>query len=144
MKTSFANQLACFFILGVLVAGCSSPPPATVPAITPSQTPAPGEYWPTSGWRTSTPEAQGMDSHKLALMLDAVNQQKLGLHSLLIVRHGYIVSETYFLTFDEKAEHELYSCTKSFISTLVGIAVDQGYIDTIKHPVLDFFPGRSF
>ena len=38
----------------------------------------------------------------------------------------------------------LYSCTKSFVSTLVGIAVDQGAIDGIDHRVLDYLPGYTF
>ena len=66
------------------------------PSIAPSQMPASTEYWPTEGWRTSTPEAQSMDSQKLALMLNTVKQQNLNLHSLLVIRNGYIVSETYF------------------------------------------------
>jgi len=79
------------------------------------------------GWRTSTPEEQGMDSQKLTLMLESVKQQKLNLYSLLVIRHGYIVSETYFQFYKEQTKHELYSCTKSFIATLVGIAAIKVY-----------------
>jgi CubicO group peptidase (beta-lactamase class C family) len=105
---------------------------------------APTEYWPTQGWRTSTPEAQGMDSQKLAKMLDDIKQQNLNLHSFLVIHNGYIVSETYFQSYRQDQKHELYSCTKSFISTLVGIAVDKGYIEGVSRLVKDFFPGRSF
>lgn len=105
--------------------------------------PSPG-YWPTDGWRTSTPEEQGMDGEELAQMVEDINRQGLNLHSLLIVRNGYLVSETYFQTFEAGQTHELYSCTKSFIATLVGIAIDQGYISRIDQKVLDFFPGKAF
>jgi CubicO group peptidase (beta-lactamase class C family) len=104
----------------------------------------PGSYWPTQDWRSSTPEEQGMDSHPLALMLEVVKRERLPLHSLLVIRNGYLVSETYFPPYGENSREELYSCTKSFIATLVGIAIDQGYIDSVQQPVLDIFTERSF
>jgi CubicO group peptidase (beta-lactamase class C family) len=77
-------------------------------------------------------------------MLEAVEQQQLNLHSLLIIRNGYLVSETYFEQYQEETRHELYSCTKSFVSTLIGIAIDHGYIDRTDRQIVDFFPKRSF
>jgi hypothetical protein len=59
------------------------------------QTP-PHAEWPTHGWQTSLPEQQGMDSEKLAKMMDYIVSRKLNLHSLLIVRNGYLVTEAYF------------------------------------------------
>jgi CubicO group peptidase (beta-lactamase class C family) len=130
--------LALFSMLGMAMVGCNRPQSTAV--WTPGSGPTSGSYWPTEGWRTSTPEEQGMDSQKLALMLKAVKRQKLDLHSLLVIRHGYIVSETYYKSYNKNTKHTLYSCTKSFVSTLVGIAIDQGYIDSIELPVLGFFP----
>jgi CubicO group peptidase (beta-lactamase class C family) len=130
--------LGCL-IFGVDVVGYANPQPAG----TSSDQTSTSTYWPTQGWRTSTPEAQSMDSQKLTLMLETVKQQKLSLHSFLVIRNGYIVSETYFQFYNENTKHELYSCTKSVIATLVGIASDQGSIDRLSHPVLDFFPERA-
>jgi CubicO group peptidase (beta-lactamase class C family) len=84
-----------------------------------------------------------MDPQRLAQMLDAVRQERLGLHSLLVIRHGYLVSETYFGAYKPDTRHELYSCTKSFVGTLAGIAIDKGYIDGAAVRVVDFFPGRT-
>ena len=39
-------------------------------------TAATGAYWPTEGWRTSTPEEQGMDSQKLAEMLAEIRRKE--------------------------------------------------------------------
>lgn len=102
------------------------------------------DYWPTTDWQTSSPPEQGMDAGSLTAMLDVAKDPALNLHSLLIIRHGYLVSETYFGYYDKNTRHEIYSCTKSFISTLVGIAIDLGLIDSVDHPILDFFPGRTF
>lgn len=85
-----------------------------------------------------------MDSQKLSQMLESVQQGRLGLHSLLVIRDGYLVSETYFGGYRQDTRQEIYSCTKSFVSTLIGIAIDKGYIDRIDRPVLDFFEGSEF
>ena len=110
-----------------------------------AQTPAfdSGNFWPTQGWRTSTPEAQGMDGARLDAVLEAARQQNLSLHGLLVIRHGYIVKEKYFPPWTESASHDLHSCTKSFVSALMGIAIDKGFIADTARLVLGFFP-RSF
>jgi CubicO group peptidase (beta-lactamase class C family) len=151
--------LRFFLLLGLLAfVAVACAPSSSTPVVTTSlpASPAPGDallpspthslpsYWPTSGWRTSTPEDQGMDSSRLIAMLDSVRAQHLDLHSLLVIRHGYIVSETYFASYGQDDLHQLYSCTKSFIATLVGIAFDRGDLTRLDQPVLDFFPGRSF
>lgn len=139
--------VAIFFLL--CAAGCAgpgllAPSPATAvssPAITAA--PALEPYWPTQGWRTSTPEQQGISSKQLAQMLDAIAEKKLNIHSILIVRHGYLVAEVYYGSNTPSLKHELYSVTKSFTSALVGIALGKGFIDSVNHPVLGFFPDRQ-
>lgn len=108
-------------------------------------TPTPtADYFPTKEWRTSTPEEQQMDSQLLADMVNTVQTENINLHSLLVIRHGAIVSENYFLRHPADELHDLYSVTKSFVSTLVGIAIDQGFIESLDTPVLDFFPDKAF
>ncbi len=161
--------LALLCLLTLLLAGCSSPsvtvvaPPVPtsttevrtsspeaqgtdLPGATavPTSTAESGAYWPTEDWRTSSPEAQGMDSQKLAEMLEAVKQKQLNLHSLLVIRNGYLVSETYFGSDQQDTRRELYSCTKSFIATLIGIALDKGYIEGTNQRIMDFFPEHTF
>jgi CubicO group peptidase (beta-lactamase class C family) len=77
-------------------------------------------------------------------MVDSAKSRKLDLHSLLVIRNGYIVNESYFGSYGQETKHELYSCTKSFVSTLLGIAIDKGYVDSVDRPVKDFFPNRTF
>ncbi|HLO28477.1 MAG TPA: serine hydrolase [Anaerolineales bacterium] len=136
--------LALLCTLSLTLAACSSSAAPVVPSSVPTLTAATGTYWPTEGWRTLSPEAEEMDSHKLAEMLDAIQGQYLALHSLLVIRNGYIVSETYFGHYQQDTRSEIYSCTKSVISTLIGIAIDKGYIDGVGHRIVDFFPDRTF
>jgi CubicO group peptidase (beta-lactamase class C family) len=100
--------------------------------------------WPTKDWTSSTPSAQGMEAVKLNAALAAAQVQSLELHSLLVVRHGFLLMEKYFSTFNRTTSTELYSCTKSFISALTGIAIDKGFIADVSQPVLGFFPGAKF
>jgi CubicO group peptidase (beta-lactamase class C family) len=100
-------------------------------------------YWPTDGWRTSTPEEQGVDSESLLQMLDHISESNLNIHSLLIIRHGYVVLDAYFYPFAPQTKHDLASVTKSFTSTLIGIAIEKGYIKGVEQPVLDLFPGQT-
>ncbi len=99
--------------------------------------------WPTNSWQTSTPEQQGMDSGKLADMFTAIKAQQIRLHSLLIVRNGYLVVEAYFDPYTAGVRHTVESNTKSVIAVLTGIAVDQGKIKDASEKMVDFFPGRS-
>lgn len=121
-----------------------TPTAAPTPARGEDASPVPAAYWPTGGWLTSTPAEQGMDPAQLTALLDEIEQKKLAFHSLLIIRHGYIVSETYFGGNTQDTLHEQYSVTKSFASTLIGIALDQGLISRVDQRVVDFFPDRQF
>jgi CubicO group peptidase (beta-lactamase class C family) len=99
----------------------------------------PPDYWPTEGWRTSTPEEQGIDSAKLADALLAMHEQKVNIHSLMIVRNGRLLVDAYFYPYDGRSVHNLRSDTKSVTTTLIGLAIDQGKLH-LTDPMLSFFP----
>lgn len=103
--------------------------------------------WSTSTWSTSFPEDQGMNSQKLDEMEDYINSTNLHFYidSLLIVRNGFIVYESYpSHVYDEDEWHHIYSCTKVFTSALIGIALEEGLIGSLEDRVLDYFPNRNF
>ncbi len=134
MKSIVVRSIIFLSIL--LAAGCQAP----VPDVT-----APHPQladWPTQAWQTSSPEQQGMDSGKLADMFAAIQAQQVRLHSLLIVRNGYLVTEAYFDPYTPEVRHTVESNTKSVIATLIGIAIDQGKIKGADQKMVDFFPGR--
>jgi CubicO group peptidase (beta-lactamase class C family) len=138
-----STKFPATILMIIILTGCSQSPAETISPAAVTPTAAQGEYWPTDGWRTSTPEEQGMDPSKLTQMMERAGDQKLSLDSLLVIRNGFIVSETYFNSYQADLQHIQYSVTKSFLSTLVGIAVDRGML-TIDSRVLEYFPGKSF
>ena len=110
-------------------------------------------YYPTNTWRTSTPEEQGMDSEKLLEMLEFANSDKVMkfpgyekayIDSIQIIRNGYMVINANFYPNTPDDTHHIYSCSKSIMSLIVGIAIDKGYIKSVNEPVLDFFPNMTF
>lgn len=101
------------------------------------------DYWPTSGWRSSTPEAQGMDSEILAGMLEDVSDHATRLHSVLVIRNGYVVTEAYFHPYTSDVKIHVQSVTKSVISMLVGKAIDDGYIKNTREKLLEFYPDQA-
>jgi CubicO group peptidase (beta-lactamase class C family) len=97
-------------------------------------------YWPDTEWRTSTPEEQGIDSTSILSMLHEIRQKDLNIHSVLVIRHGYVVTEVYFPPYTREIKHPLHSITKSVTSAMTGMAIRDGYIKSIQQNVLDFFP----
>jgi CubicO group peptidase (beta-lactamase class C family) len=97
--------------------------------------------WPTKGWSVAAPEAEGMDSGALA---DLVAWAKADwVDSLLVVRHGKIVLDAYYAPFKPGMRHDLYSATKSVVGALTAIAIRDHLLDSVDHPVLDFFQDKA-
>jgi CubicO group peptidase (beta-lactamase class C family) len=134
MKKTFISWL----LIGlVTLAGCASPKSIFV------QVPEP-DYWPTTDWKSSTsPEAQGMDSGLLAQMLEDISANKTGIHSVLVIRNGYMVTEAYFHPYTRDTKMQIQSVTKSVIGALVGIAVKEGNIKSANEKLISFFPDRT-
>ena len=109
------------------------------------------DYWPDwDKWRISSPETQGMNSSKIEDMYEYIYDNQINLHSVLVIRHGYIVNEEYlkdgtFVRMEEKSYdwpdhdpfldlrdgrlHATWSVTKSVVSLLTGIAIEMGLFD---------------
>jgi len=90
-------------------------------------------------WPVSNPDDQGFDANLLADALEEAGERTF-LVSLLVVRHGYLVVEEYFTGWDPDDAYSIRSITKSLISASVGIALHQGFIDSLDQRLLDFFP----
>lgn len=99
------------------------------------------EYTPLPGadWAVSTPAEQGLDPMLVAaLYLDAAELENL--YSVLVIKNGHLIAERYF---NEGAvdQHSLVqSVSKSYISALVGIALDQGCLSGVDQKMMEFFP----
>jgi CubicO group peptidase (beta-lactamase class C family) len=64
------------------------------------------------------------------------------MNSFMLLRHGLVVAEGWWAPYDARSPHSLYSLSKSFTSTAVGIAVAEGKL-SLDDEVLKFFPGEA-
>jgi len=93
------------------------------------------------GWETSTPEQEGIDKPTLEVVYQDIHADKQlwPLRSMLVIKNGKLVAENYF-----KDENDLYeprpiwSCTKQVLGLLTGLALEQGYIQSLDDPISDY------
>lgn len=104
--------------------------------------------YPQDFWTTATPEDVGLDS---AVLNSCANTQTAyGIHSILVIRNDKLVFERYGL--DEQNGNRqftpdeavvLHSVTKSFTSALIGIAINDGYINSLQDHAVSYFAGTT-
>ncbi len=94
------------------------------------------------GLPRSAPEVQGVSSEALLGLLDAMAASNHEYHSLMILRHGHVIAESWWHPYRRKAPQMLYSLSKSFTSTAVGFAVNEGRL-SVDDKVLKFFPDEA-
>ncbi len=87
----------------------------------------------------STPEAQGIPSSAILAFVDAADRNVDAMHSLMLLRHGHVVAAGWWSPYEAGTPHSLYSLSKSFTSTAVGLAVAEGKL-SVDDEVLKFFP----
>jgi CubicO group peptidase (beta-lactamase class C family) len=87
----------------------------------------------------SAPEAQGVSSAALLDFVNALDTQIDGMHSVMVLRHGKVIAEGWWTPYDAEHNHVLYSLSKSFTSTAVGMAVADGKL-SIDDEILKFYP----
>jgi CubicO group peptidase (beta-lactamase class C family) len=124
---------------GLSGGGGPSPDPTPVPAtgVLPADEVT---YFPDVAWRTASPERVGIPSSVLARVDERLNARTWrGLSSFLVIRHGYLVRESYYGGSSRDDVHTMQSVSKSVTSLVTGIAADDGSVD-IAAPVLSLLP----
>jgi CubicO group peptidase (beta-lactamase class C family) len=94
------------------------------------------------GWEVSSLEAEGIDTGKIeALTREMITEDRyVNVLSMAIVRNGKLVHEAYSPYCQRNTLHVLASITKSVSSTLIGIAIDKGFIENVDATVVDLLP----
>src|SRR3954468_19931471 len=89
----------------------------------------------------STPEQQGLPSQAVVDFVAAVRKIDT-LHSFMTLRHGPVVAEAWWKPEAADKPHVLWSLSKSFNATAVGLAIAEGKL-SLDDPVLKFFPADA-
>lgn len=117
------NRAACGALALLVLFACNRPP-ADEP-----------------GLPLSTPEAEGVTSQSIIDFLDAVETSGQELHSFMYLRNGRVIAEGWWDPYKPELKHTLYSTSKSFTSTAVGFAVNEGLLN-VDDKVISFFPDQ--
>jgi hypothetical protein len=114
--------LTCVILVLAMLIGC-------VPSVEDLET---IDYAPLSrdDWKVSTPAEQGLDPILVAKLFHNAAELET-LYGLLVVKNGYLIAEDYFNEGSVERNTLLQSASKSYISALVRIALDQGCLSSV-------------
>lgn len=127
--TKITSIILSLLILIFSASGCA-PVPTKEPVDDPPGTAA-------NDWQFDTPENHGVDGAILKSFHDAI--EEIEIYSVVIAKDGYIIDEYYKQGYDERSVFRMNSCTKSFTSALIGIAIDKGLLDGVDTKLSEFF-----
>ncbi len=136
-------------LLSLLFAGCQTEPSIPYTYQSPENI--------DDGLDVGTLEEVNIDSVLIEKAVNEINRGKYKeVHSMLIFKDDKLVLEEYFtghkfkwdapkhhgelVTWDRSMSHHIHSVTKSITSTCIGIAVDQGYIESVHQSIFDYLP----
>ncbi|MBW8822905.1 MAG: serine hydrolase [Xanthomonadales bacterium] len=136
--------ILCLALVGL--AACGKQPPAPSAGITPALI--------DDGWERADPGTSGFDATKLQATLERAMDEPIDLHAVVVERHGHLVAEIYragkdkgvyslFATtrdFGPTTLHDVRSVGKSVVSLLIGAARQEGKLNDLSKPALDFYP----
>jgi CubicO group peptidase (beta-lactamase class C family) len=94
---------------------------------------------PVPGLPRSAPEAQGVSSAAIRAFVEAADKEVTTMHSFMLLRHGHVLAEGWWKPQSAETPHVMFSLSKSFLATGVGLAVAEGRL-SVDDPVLKFFP----
>jgi len=87
----------------------------------------------------AVPEAEGVASEGISAFLDAFEASTHELHSVMVLRHGKVVAEGWWAPYAPELTHTMYSTSKSFSATAIGLAAGEDRLD-VDDKVISFFP----
>ena len=128
-------------LIAIAVSSCGGSGSSSAPVNPPAPTPAPApdsSTYPGSSWETSDPSDVGMNQAGILEALNYAFESSRNTQGVVIIRHGVIVGERYANGKSKDSLATSWSTGKSFASALVGIAKDQGFIDSIDLPAENY------
>ena len=91
-------------------------------------------------WIEKSPESIGLDTIEVNQLMDFVKIPEFNTQAAILIQGNYIIAEYYGEGYDKSSLVTSWSVAKSFTSTLIGIAIDEGYINSINDPITDYLP----
>ncbi|MDJ0753588.1 MAG: serine hydrolase [Ardenticatenaceae bacterium] len=139
-------------LLSLLVVGCSSNGASQYNLTMPESV--------DDGLTVGTLDEVNIDAFLIAEAAEGIEGGRYGeVHSLLIYKDGKLVAEEYFsghdyqwdgpnfhgavINWDRDAKHIIHSAGKSVTSACIGIAIDEGFIESVDQSIFDYLPDHQ-
>ncbi len=87
----------------------------------------------------STPEQEGISSKGIIDFINAIDTGKTEIHSFMFIRHGKVVAEGWWNPYGPDLKHIMYSASKTFTATAIGLAIAENRLK-LTDKVVSFFP----
>lgn len=85
------------------------------------------------------PESRGVESRSIHALVTALDEADLGMHSIMVVRHGQVIAEGWWSPYGAMTPHVMFSVSKSLTATAIGLAEAEGRL-SLNEPIINFFP----
>lgn len=90
-------------------------------------------------WKHDTAENHNMNNEKLENFYKEIGNHT-DIYGALVIKDDNIIGEYYKEGYNQDSIFTLQSCSKSVTSSLIGIAIDKGYIRDVNVPISEYFP----
>ena len=87
----------------------------------------------------ATPESVGVPSDALINLIQRLDREIDRVDSVMVLRDGKVIAEAWRAPNAPEKPHAMYSLSKSFCSTAIGFAIDEGKM-SLDQKIVDFFP----
>ncbi len=132
------KRLVLPLLISLLLTACAGTAGSSSSTTDPAPAPVPEQSETTLLWESDAPENHGMDPEQFQLLHQALETSPV--YGMLTVKDGVIIDEYYQDGYSADSVFPLHSCSKSFTGTLVGIAIQQGYIHSVDDLLSDYLP----
>ncbi len=90
-------------------------------------------------WEESSAKEQNIDS----LLLEnafCIAGENPSIYSMVVIRNGYLVGERYYQGYDKNSTFNIRSVSKSYLSAMTGVALQEKILDSLDQKMLSFYP----
>ena len=88
-----------------------------------------------------SPESVGVPSAAVQALLDEWYRYGIEMHGFMLMRHGKVYAEGSWAPYQPNVPHIMFSFSKSFTSTAIGFAVQEGIL-SLDEKLVDLFPDK--
>ena len=91
--------------------------------------------------QSPSPLPQSADYNQGKLSSDTLTVlNKYGTAAYLVIKDGEVIQEHYLNGYHDRSKTNSFSMAKTVLTLLVGVAIEEGIIDSLEQPLTDFLP----